>query len=312
MSQQEIIDLAIASYLKTNDNTARQYLKLRQEALEVTQKVRKEVLETATISPETALQLEKLKFENAKIALVYKAYLDNISSNLETKGEVGGQISARLNERFDEISEKKLAKDEAIDQLRKEHKPVVEKMRLLASKFDSGIAGPKNNPINKRTLGEERIFTRRGSESDDNSLLMNFASAVFNRNELEEQFADVESKLANLKTVDEVSNDVDGAVQENAPSIELTKYLDELLLSGRAYQRVEDSTYHFDVTKSSSSDLGGPRAVISDYESSIETLTKEIQGLVARGTEAKERWINNAQKIEMIQALLHEDMEIDG
>ncbi|GEQ67465.1 hypothetical protein JCM33374_g1130 [Metschnikowia sp. JCM 33374] len=312
MSQQEVIDLAIASYLKTNDNTARQYLKLRQDALEVTQKIKKEVTESGSMSAETALKLEKLKFENAKSSLVYKAYIDNITSNLESEGVTGGQISSGLNERFEEISEKKKRKDEGIDQLLKNHKPVVEKMRLLAEKFENGLA------VRSRRPGfEGNIFTSKGSEPDENSILLEFASTVFSKKELEEQFFDVESKLANLKTVDEISNEAEAEAEseniaESGPSINLSKYLDEILEGGRAYQRVDDANYQYDITRSPPSDLGDPKAVISDYENAIDNLTKEIQGLVARGTDAKERWISNAQKIELIQTMFSEDMDIDG
>ncbi|OBA19485.1 hypothetical protein METBIDRAFT_46356 [Metschnikowia bicuspidata var. bicuspidata NRRL YB-4993] len=313
MSQQEVIDLAIASYLKTNDNTARQYLKLRQEVLETTQLVIKEIKESGAVSPETLLQLEKLKFENAKTSLVYKAYIDNITSNLENESTLGGQISVELNERFDDLLQKKKHYDEKTSQLRGELKPVVEKMRLLASNFEAGIGlGSSGSRLEK---SERRLFTSKGSKADDKSVFLDYTSAVFSKSELEAQFVDVESKLAALKTVDEISNedaDTKELSTEKGPSIELSTYLNELLQSGRAYTRINDSTYHFDVTKSTSADLGNSRSVISDYENANELLAKEIQGLVARGTEAKERWISNAQKIEMIQALLQEDMDIDG
>ncbi|KAF8000958.1 hypothetical protein HF325_004747 [Metschnikowia pulcherrima] len=249
MSQQEIIDLAVASYLKTNDNTARQYLKLRQEALEVSQQVRKEVAEAGCVTPETAFKLKKLKFENAKSSLVYEAYIASLTAQLKENGDGKGYISAKLNERYEDLVSKKRQKDEATDKLRSEHKPVIEKMRVLALKFEAGVSVRRSGY--SRDRNDIRVYGRRDSAPDDVSTLLDYASAVFSRDELEQQLADVESKLASLKT-------------------------------------------------------------IRDYEAAISTLTKEIQGLVARGTEAKERWIRNAQKMEMIHALLQEDMEIDG
>ncbi|KAM9906705.1 hypothetical protein OXX69_006697 [Metschnikowia pulcherrima] len=315
MSQQEIIDLAVASYLKTNDNTARQYLKLRQEALEVSQQVRKEVVEAGCVTPETALKLKKLKFENAKSSLVYEAYIASLTAQLKENGDVKGYISAKLNERYEDLVSKKRQKDEATDKLRSEHKPVIEKMRVLASKFEAGVSVRRSGY--SRDRNDIRVYGRRDSAPDDESTLLDYASAVFSRGELEQQLADVESKLASLRTVDEVINKAnsDGDIAEKpdqGASIDLVKYLDEILRNGRAYLPLEGSKYHYDVTKSSSADLGGAKSQIRDYEAAISTLTKEIQGLVARGTEAKERWIRNAQKMEMIHALLQEDMEIDG
>lgn len=312
MSQQEIIDIAIETYIKTNDNTARQYLKLRQDTLETAQFVKREIAEFGKVSAETSLRLEKLKFEHAKTSLIYRAYIDNISLKLDGSGTTGAQVSAKLGERYDELLRKKDTQDAKMQQLKTEHKPVVEKMRQLASNFEARI-GHRRNSSRSDTSGNSRL-TPRGSAPDEDNVLLDFASTAFSIDELELQFADVDSKLAALKTVDEISNEtdsVDGLSFEN-PSIELTKYLTDLLQNGRAYGRIDDATYHFDVTKSASGDLGGTTSVIDDYESAINKLTKEIQGLVARGTEAKERWISNAQKVEMILALLDESMVIDG
>lgn len=306
--QQELIDQIISNYIKTNDNTAKQYLKLRRDALQVASTVQHEVQRNGTVSPETALQLQKLEFEKDKMAELYDAYVLRLKSNLEFSKTHKPQYLNELERQFSALSRQQEKIQADIKVLRGSTKPIVDRMKVLAENYEAAVSIKSG----KKPRGVANAITKRGSKPDANSTLIDYASTVFARSELEGLLDDVNKKLGHLKTVDEI-NETDEPSAEAGPSINVKKYLDELLQNSRAYARVDDGTYLFDIAKSASVDVGSSTMVLEDYERAIAVLTSEIRGLVARGAEAKERWIANAKKLEVIQAVLQDaDVDMDA
>lgn len=310
-NQQNIIDQVISNYIKTNDNTARQYLKLRKDALEIAQKIKAEISENGRPSSERLLQLQNIQFESDKILQSYDAYVLRIRSNLEFSKIHKPQYLNELKQQFTELSRRLEKVKSDLSLLKTSTKPIVDKMKVLAEKYENvvSIKGARSNKFKN----QPSVSSNKGSNRDANSTLIDFSSAVFEKSELEGIFDDMKSKLANLRTVDEISDqlkeegDKPQSLTDAAPSINVTKYLDELLQNSRAYSHFGDTKYHFDISKSTSVDVGSSSLVIDDYDKAIDVLSLEIQGLVARGTEAKERWIRNAKKLETIQTILQED-----
>lgn len=308
-SQQELIDEFISSYIKNNDNIGRQYLKLRQSALEVTTKINEEIKANGATSDESLIQLQQLEFENDKLSETYRQYLSRIGNALDYADNVNPRYLNSLEDKFLDLSSVKEKVEADIEDFRQVKKPIVDKMNSLADRYSQGITVTnKSTQRGKRTY----ILTGRGSNPDPNSTFIDFSSTVFNKTELRSLFDDTEKKLQNIKTVDEVGESKNE--QENLDvsantlhAINIEKYLDELLQDSRAFSRAGEEEYAYDISKSTSIDVGGSGLVLDDYNRNIDKLTTEIQNLVAGGAAAKERWIINARRLEMVQAVLEND-----
>lgn len=315
-TQQEIIDEFITNYIKTNDNIGRQYLKLRQDALEIVSKINQESEADGMVSDESRLQLQQLEFTRDKVLEIYLRYLSTIDESLVHLESEKSQYSDDLEQQFTNLQTTKDNLLQDIEDIKQSKKPIVDKMNALAERYSQGLTVSSQN---KQRGGRVYVMTTRGINPDPNSTFIDYASSVFDRTELQSLFGDIKAKLSNLKTVDEIdegknilANSGDAGTKLMANTIE--NCLDELLRDSRAYTRIADNNYAFDITKSASVDVGGLNSVLDDYNENIDKLTTEIQNLVAGGTAAKERWVINAKKLEMIQAVLDEtegdDMDI--
>lgn len=310
--QQEIIDNVISSYIKTHDNIAQQYLKLRQDIFLVSSQVVDQVQRNGKADVETHFKLQQLELENDKMNHTYAAYVKRLVHSLEFNQNNQPQYLQGLEKLYNELTEKKNDVKTDVDQLREVKKPVVEKMKQLASKFDSGvtvkIGGKLKPPV--------KVMSSKDAENDPNSVLLDFSSSVFEKTELRAMFGEVDTKLRQLKTVDEVNDPSDTSKpnSEQTHSINIIKYMDELLQNSRAYTHLDDTKYAYDISKSTSVDAGSASMVLDDYGQAIQALTTDIKDLVARGADAKERWISNAKKLETVQAVLQgfdDDMDED-
>lgn len=311
-TQQEIIDEFISNYIKTNDNIGRQYLKLRQDALEIVTKINKEFEAEGKASDESLLLLQQLEFTRDKVLEIYSRYLSTIDESLVHLESVKSQYLDDLEQQFKTLQATKDSLNEDIKDIKHTKKPVVDKMNSLAERYSQGLTVSGQN---KQRGGRVYVMTTKGSNPDANSTFIDYESSVFDKAELHNLFGDINAKLSNLKTVDEIDegNDIlnsSNGVGTKIMATNIENSLDELLRDSRAYSRIADNKYAFDITKSSSVDVGGLNSVLDDYNENIEKVTTEIQNLVAGGTAAKERWVINAKKLEMIQAVLdHEDGE---
>lgn len=312
VKQQEIIDNVVSSYIKTHDAIAQQYLKLRQDILEMSTKVGNEIQENGAVKPELLLRLQELTLENDKLSLTYGAHVARIASNLEFSEHSKPQYLEGLESQNAELATKQKLIDADLEQLRESNKPVVDKMKVLASKYETGVTvkiGGKAKPLVKTQ-------TSKGSVSDPESTFIDYESSVFEKSELAALFGDVETKLRQLKTVDEINDATDPSEKGKSDQqpINIVKYLDELLQNSRAYSHLDETKYSYDIARSSSIDVGSAALSLDDYDHSIQVLTSDIKELVARGAEAKERWLTNARKVELLQAVLQsteDDMDIE-
>lgn len=316
-TQQEIIDEFISNYIKTNDNIGRQYLKLRQDALEIVTRINKEVDTDGRASDDSLLLLLQLEFTRDKVLEIYQRYLSTIDESLVNLVSTKSQYLDDLEQQFTNLQSAKDILNEDIDDIRRSKKPVVDKMNTLAERYSQGLTVSRQN---KQKEGHIYVMTAKGSNRDPNSTFIDYESSVFEKTELQNLFGDINAKLSNLKTVDEIDESKDilpnsDAVGSKLMANDIETCLDELLRDSRAYSRTADNKFAYDITKSASVDVGGLNSVLDDYNENIEKLATEIQNLVAGGTAAKERWVINAKKLEMIQAVLadadDEDMDLD-
>lgn len=313
--QQEVIDHAISSFLKTNDVIGRQYLKLRQDALDVSQQIANEVAQKGKATPELILQLKKLEVEASQVSQTYENYLDRVCDTLKYSETHQPQYLLKLEKQYIALVDDRDTYNKHIATLREDSKAVVEKMAKLAQNFEKGISVKQGNKLR----GISDVLTSKTSQPNPDSLLIDYASTIFEKKALLDMFADVDKKLRDLRTVDEISDENPTEPKlssESAPSINIGKYLDELLQNNRAYFRMDDSNYSYEITRSTSIHVGTSSMNLDDYNVAIESLIKDIQGLVEGGALAKERWMSNARKLKMIQTVLQSledtEMELDG
>lgn len=310
--QQEVIDNVIASYISTNDDISRQFLKLRQSVLLVSQEIAQKVSKEEQVPTELLFQLKQLEFESSQLSHVYDSHITRISDTLKYAETHESQYLPKLERQFTALTEKKGTQTEHIAKLKDESKPVVEKMVHLAKNFDLGISvKPTGKP-----RGPPSYLTGKNSKPNSGSTLIDYSSTVFDKSALEELLLDVDQKLQTLRTVDEISDDAGSKNSEPAPSIDTSKYLGELLQNNRAYLRLADGQYSFDITRSTLANVALSSLNLDEYNVAIEKLISEIQGLVEGGALAKERWLSNARKLELIQTVLQgvedAEMEVDS
>lgn len=312
-TQQEIIDEFISNFIKTNDNVGRQYLKLRQDALEIVTKINREVETEGKASDDSLLLLLQLEFTKDKVLETYQRYLVTIDENLTLLESVNSHYLDDLDRQFTNLQSAKQNSNKDIEDIQLLKKPVVDKINILAERYYQGLTVSKQN---KQKEGRAYVKTAKGSKADFNSTFLDYESSVFDRIELQDLFRDTNAKLSSLKTVDEIDENKDVLLHSGAAGTKfitstIENCLDELLRDSHAYSRTVDNRYAYDITKSDSVDVGGQNFILDDYNENIEKLTMEIQNLVAGGTAAKERWVINAKKLEMIQAVLAEYEDID-
>lgn len=314
--QQEVIDIAITSFIQTNDVIGRQYLKVRQDALEVTQQVAQETTQNGKASPELLLRLKELELEASQISQTYESYVDRIKDTLKYSKTHQPQYLANLESQFTVLKKDRDDHNKQIKALREESKPVVEKMGKLTQNFENGLSA---KPGVNRQRGTNQYLTSKTSAPNSDSLLIDYASTVFDKQDLVSMFTDVDKKLRELRAVDDIKDDTHSEAKPTADaalSIDIEKHLDELLQNNRAFFRMNDARYSYDITRSSAASLGSSSMSLDDYNLTIESVIKDIQGLVEGGALAKERWMSNARKLEMVQTVLQSiedaEMELDG
>lgn len=310
--QQEVIDIVVSSFLKTNDTIAKQYLDLRKEVLNLSSKIANEITANGNANAELLFDLKRLEVESSQISQTYGMYLARLSETLKNTESYKPQYLLKLEQQYIALTEAKDNCTSNITRLREESKPVVEKMSKMAASYDKGIAYKPGS----RDRGAD-ICTGKSTNPDPDSTLIDFSSTVFEKTALEDMFVDVDKKLRQLRTVDEIKDDsIESNTSESAPSINIVKYLDEILQNNRAYNHIQDSKYAYDITRTTSVNVGSTSMCLDDYNTAIESVINDIQGLVEGGALAKERWMSNARKLEMVQTILQSveetEMEVDS
>lgn len=303
--QQEIIDNVILSYINTNDDISRQYLKLRQDTLLVSQEIAKKTTQQEEIPTELLFQLKQLEFESSQLSQIYESHILRISETVRYAETHESQYLLKLERQYTALTEKKELQGKLIAKLKDESKPVVEKMALLVKNYDQSIS-TKSGSRQQRATSK---LTSRTSGANPDSTLIDYASTIFEKSHLEDLLLDVDQKLQTLRTVDEI--DDKDAPSESAPLINTKKYLDELLQSNRAYLRLDGARYSYDIARSMLANVAPALLSLDEYNVAVEKLISEIQGLVEGGALAKERWLSNARTLELIQAVLDAQMEVD-
>lgn len=310
--QQEVIDIVVSSFLKTNDTIAKQYLDLRKEVLNLSSKIANEITANGNANAELLFDLKRLEVETSQISQTYAMYLARLLETLKNTENYKPQYLLKLEQQYIALTEAKDNCTTNITRLREESKPVVEKMSKLAASYDKGIAYKPGS----RDRGAD-IRTGKSSDHDPDSTLIDFCTTVFEKTALEDMFVDVDKKLRQLRTVDEIKDDsIEANTSESVPSINIVKYLDEILQNNRAYNHIQHSKYVYDITRTTSVNVGSTSMCLDDYNTAIESVINDIQGLVEGGALAKERWMSNARKLEMVQTILQTveetEMEVDS
>lgn len=302
--QQEIIDEAISSYIKNYDKVAQQYSKLRQEIYETSNDILELVEKEEKVSETDKIRLEKLTYEYNKIAEIYSLHINRLGHNIEINRSIKPQYLGDLESQYDKLSERKGQLKSSISDFKDNKKPLIDDMNALLTNFQTEV-------VSKRARAK-LINKANDQEYSNTSRKINPESSVFTHQELKDLFTDIDSKLRQLKTVDEVGEE--GTTTANH-SINIINYLDEHIKNERAYIRLDSDKILYDISKARPIDAGNSSTVVDEYDKSIENLTINIKDLIEHGAEAKERWSLNAKKIELMKQVLQsfdDSMEIDN
>lgn len=303
--QQGIIKQAIDHYFTINDNVVRSYMKLRQDVLQASLTSQDEAEKLGKATPKTMLRLAQLEFEYDKMKITYLAHLDQLSKLLSDAEAYEAEFSKSLDKEHDSLVELQGELSKDTDDLARVLKPTSEKMGRLFAAYELTVTVK---------LAKTRGIARRNKQNGASEHIEESQSS-FTIGELEQMLSTVDDQLRSLKTVDEIDETAESKSTQTGvkSSIDIKKSLHDLLRESKAYRRLSDNTYRYDIGQSGYLDVGSSTVLLDDYEQAIMKLLEEILGLVERGAEAKERWIKNARKLETACSVLADmdEMEVD-
>lgn len=291
-SQPEFVAAAVSSALANDDAIANLYLKLRQDILETFTATRKELASEGTLSDQSKLKLEQLRFEKNKLELQYTAHIDRLLANANFEDKSSVSPLKRLEEKYDSLNNYKTVTEEEIQRLQTIQGPEIEKMHLLVDNYNQILSG-KNDPLAKKEL-------------QDSSALVDSASFTFTEHELKEFMKDSEEKFAKFFTDK-------GLTSREMLDIDVTLQLQALLKESKGFRSVDDQTFQY--FKGSGKDLGGVSVPMSELEQTVEALSAEIIAVVEETQQAKHSWERNARMLELLELLKVEavdQMDVDN
>ncbi|CUM54035.1 unnamed protein product [Debaryomyces tyrocola] len=295
--QQDLIDEVISNYLKNYDKIAQQYLKIRQDIFELTKSISQEITESkeGLVSDSNKFKIQQLLYDFDKVCEIYKIHLQNLNLNLDIKQNIPPPYIEELNLQYDALLARKTDLESEIDTLKNVQKPLLDKMRLLLKSFENGL----NSRTAKRM---NRIVSDGINEPDENSKDIDVQSLIFHSADMKTLFSDVDTKLNQLKNIGN-DDDPDNIIDTNQPK-NITRYIDEHLRNGRTFHLLEENKYIYDVSKSATVDTATSLTSVDEYDRMIENLIINIKDVIEHGAESKERWSNNARKLDIIKETL--------
>lgn len=296
--QQDLIDEVISNYLKNYDKIAQQYLKIRQDIFELTTSISQEITESkeGLVSDSNKFKIQQLLYDFDKVCEIYKTHLQILNLNLDIKQNIPPPYIEELNLQYDALLARKTDLESEIDTLKNIQKPLLDKMRLLLKSFENGL----NSRTAKRM---NRIVSDGINEPDENSKDIDVQSLIFHSADMETLFSDVDTKLNQLKNIGN-DDDPDNIIDSNQPK-NITRYIDEHLRNGRTFHLLEEDKYIYDVSKSATVDTATSLTSVDEYDRMIENLIINIKDVIEHGAESKERWSNNARKLDLIKETLN-------
>ena len=296
--QQDLIDEVISNYLKNYDKIAQQYLKIRQDIYELTTSISQEITESkeGLVSDSNKFKIQQLLYDFDKVCEIYKTHLQNLNLNLDIKQNIPPPYIEELNLQYDALLARKTDLESEIDTLKNIQKPLLDKMRLLLKSFENGL----NSRTAKRM---NRIVSDGINEPDENSKDIDVQSLIFHSADMKTLFSDVDTKLNQLKNIGN-DDDPDNIIDTNQPK-NITRYIDEHLRNGRTFHLLEEDKYIYDVSKSATVDTATSLTSVDEFDRMIENLIINIKDVIEHGAESKERWSNNARKLDLIKETLN-------
>lgn len=296
--QQDLIDEVISNYLKNYDKIAQQYLKIRQDIYELTTSISQEITESkeGLVSDSNKFKIQQLLYDFDKVCEIYKTHLQILNLNLDIKQNIPPPYIEELNLQYDALLARKTDLKSEIDTLKNVQKPLLDKMRLLLKSFENGL----NSRTAKRM---NRIVSDGINEPDENSKDIDVQSLIFHAADMETLFSDVDTKLNQLKNIGN-DDDPDNIIDSNQPK-NITRYIDEHLRNGRTFHLLEEDKYIYDVSKSATVDTATSLTSVDEFDRMIENLIINIKDVIEHGAESKERWSNNARKLDLIKETLN-------
>lgn len=296
--QQDLIDEVISNYLKNYDKIAQQYLKIRQDIFELTTSISQEITESkeGLVSDSNKFKIQQLLYDFDKVCEIYKTHLQNLNLNLDIKQNIPPPYIEELNLQYDALLARKTDLESEIDTLKNIQKPLLDKMRLLLKSFENGL----NSRTAKRM---NRIVSDGINEPDENSKDIDVQSLIFHSADMKTLFSDVDTKLNQLKNIGN-DDDPDNIIDSNQPK-NITRYIDEHLRNGRTFHLLEEDKYIYDVSKSATVDTATSLTSVDEFDRMIENLIINIKDVIEHGAESKERWSNNARKLDLIKETLN-------
>lgn len=296
--QQDLIDEVISNYLKNYDKIAQQYLKIRQDIFELTTSISQEITESkeGLVSDSNKFKIQQLLYDFDKVCEIYKTHLQNLNLNLDIKQNIPPPYIEELNLQYDALLARKTDLESEIDTLKNIQKPLLDKMRLLLKSFENGL----NSRTAKRM---NRIVSDGINEPDENSKDIDVQSLIFHSADMKTLFSDVDTKLNQLKNIGN-DDDPDNIIDTNQPK-NITRYIDEHLRNGRTFHLLEEDKYIYDVSKSATVDTATSLTSVDEFDRMIENLIINIKDVIEHGAESKERWSNNARKLDLIKETLN-------
>lgn len=293
--QQELIDESVNEYIKSYDKLAVQYINIRKQIIALSSSITSKL----SINSSDAISIQKLESELDIIWKSYTNHLNVIERKLKVAKEIEHPYMDELNSKYEKLLVKRLTITKNLKNIKEVQLPLIEKIKQLNSKYIKGL----NRTSAKKYFRKEQV-QRDISNPVKDSIDIN--SLIYSKSKIISLFEDFETKVKNLKTI----HDVDGADSKGHP-IKASYYVEKELQSGDKYLPLDDDEYFFNISKISYQDNYLSNASVESYDKLNDKLTTEIIDLINKAANAKEKWNENAKKIEQFKDIISNSDDIE-
>lgn len=296
MSAQELINTAIESALSHSDSTSNQYLKLRQDALELSTRIQKEVANNGQIDNQSQLKLARLSFEKKKIAIEYSAHINRLLADIKFGDKTSNSAVDKLQIQYEHLSKVKKETEDEIQRLQDIQGPVVEKMHKLVEDYNLILDGKRPAVL--------QSATEESSDESTKEVTIDETSYTFTVDE-------IKAALAREHQMFKAFAEKEGLAPREMLEIDIDRQL-ECLLKTKAYSWTQESTFKYDKAASEFADLGNGSVSMGELEQGIDALTSEILSLAEKSQISKSNWEKNASLLELLRLQVdHDRMDVD-
>lgn len=292
--QQELIDDSVNEYIKSYDKLATQYLNIRKQIIALSSSISSK----ENISSTDGISIQKLKAELDIIWKGYMSHLNMIEKKLQVSKEIQPPYLDDLKAKYEKLLVKRLTITKNLKNIKDVQLPLIEKMKQLNIKYTRSL----NKSTAKKYFRKEHVQRDISAPQND---LIDVSSLIYSKSKIQSLFEDFEVKVNRLKTI----HDVDGADSKGHP-IKASYYIEKELETGDKYMPLDNDEFLFNISKINYQDNYLANASVESYDKLNDKLTNEIIDLINKSTSAKEKWDENARKIEKFKTIISGNEDI--